>query len=68
MKRRFTLLGVECAWQAERHGVSRVLRRTARTKLPAAGQRLTAWIKQHRHRPERACFQRLQARLRGHDN
>ena len=68
MKRRFTLLGFACAWKADRHGVSRVMRRTARKKLQAACQRLTAWIKHHRHLPERPCFQRLHARLRGHDN
>jgi len=68
MKRRFTFLGFEFAWKADRHGVSRVMRRTARTKLQAACQRLTAWIKHHRHLPERACFQRLHARLRGHYN
>ena len=68
MKRRVTLLGFACAWKAERHGVSRVMRRTARPQLQAACQRLTAWIKHHRHLPERACVQRLHARLRGHDN
>ena len=30
--------------------------------------RLTAWSKHHRHLPERECFQRLHARLRGHYN
>jgi RNA-directed DNA polymerase len=42
------------------------MRRTARQKLQAACQRLTAWIKHHRHLPERQFFQRLHARLRGH--
>jgi RNA-directed DNA polymerase len=46
----------------------RVKRRTARKKLQAAGQRLKAWIQQHRHRPGREVFQRLNARLRGHYN
>jgi group II intron reverse transcriptase/maturase len=68
MKRRVTFLGFEFAWKADRHGVSRVMRRTARTKLQAACQRLTAWIKHHRHLPEREFFQRLNARLRGHYN
>jgi len=67
-KRRFTFLGCACFWMPERHGVPRVMRRTARKKLHAAWQRLTEWIKQHRHLPGRACFQRLHARLRGHDN
>jgi RNA-directed DNA polymerase len=52
----------------DRHGVPRVLRRTARKKLQAACQRLTAWIQHPRHLPGRAFFQRLNARLRGHDN
>src|SRR4030095_16959912 len=68
MKRRVTFLGFAFAWMPERHGVPRVMRRTARKKLHAACQRLTSWIKQHRHLPERECFQRLHARLRGHDN
>jgi len=67
-KRRFTLLGFAFVWMPDRHGVPRVMRRTARKKLPAACQRLTAWIKPPRHLPGRACFQRLHARLRGHDN
>jgi len=66
--RRCTLLGFECYWRPERHGVPRVLRRTARQQLQAAWQRLTAWIKHHRHLPGRAFFQRLHARLRGHYN
>jgi RNA-directed DNA polymerase len=67
-KRRFTFLGLAFFWMPDRHGVPRVMRRTARKKLPAACQRLTEWIKQHRHLPGRACFQRLHARRRGHDN
>ncbi|HEX9872096.1 MAG TPA: hypothetical protein VGC99_26565, partial [Candidatus Tectomicrobia bacterium] len=50
----------------DRTGVSRVRRRTARRQLQAAGRRLAEWLKQHRHRPGREFFQRLQARLRGH--
>jgi RNA-directed DNA polymerase len=41
MKQRVTFLGCEFAWMPERHGVPRVMRRTARTKLHAACQRLT---------------------------
>ena len=67
-KRRFTFLGCACFWMPERHGVPRVMRRTARKKLHAACQRLAAWMKHHRPLPGRACFQRLPARLRGHDN
>jgi hypothetical protein len=68
MKRHFTFLGFACTWMPDRHGVSRVMRRTARKKLQAACQRLTAWIKEFRHLPERDVFQRLNARLRGHYN
>ena len=68
MKRRFTFRGFAFFWRPDRHGVSRVMRRTARKKLQAACQRLTAWIKHHRHLPERDFFQRLNARLRGHYN
>jgi RNA-directed DNA polymerase len=67
-KRRFTFLGFEFFWMPDRHGVPRVIRRTARKKLQAACQRLMEWIKQHRHLPGRAFFQRLNARLRGHYN
>ena len=65
LKRRFTCLGCAFLWRPDRHGVSRVMRRTARTKLHAACPRLTAWMKHHRHLPERDCFPRLHARLRG---
>ena len=59
------LAGIRVFWMPDRHGVPRVMRRTARKKLQAACQRLTAWIKHHRHLPGRACFQRLNARLAG---
>jgi hypothetical protein len=67
-KRRCTFLGCAFFWPPERPGVPRVMRRTARTKLQAARQRRTAWLKQHRHLPGRECFQRLNARRRDHDN
>ena len=67
-RRRFTFLGFEFTWTPDRQGVPRVTRRTARQKLHAACQRITAWIKQHRHLPGREFFQRLNARLRGHYN
>jgi group II intron reverse transcriptase/maturase len=67
-KRRCTFLGCEWFWTPDRHGVPRVRRRTARTKLQAACHRLTEGIKPHRHLPGREFFQRLKARLRGHDN
>jgi hypothetical protein len=68
MQRRFTFLGFEFFWRPDRHGVPRVMRRTARQKLQAACQRIKEWIKQHRHLPGREFFQRLHTRLRGHYN
>jgi RNA-directed DNA polymerase len=68
MQRRFTFLGFEFFWRPDRHGVPRVMRRTARKKLQAACQRIKEWIKQHRHLPGREFFQRLNTRLRGHYN
>jgi len=67
-KRRVTCLGLAFCWTPERHGVPRVMRRTARQQRRAAGHRLTAWSKHHRPLPGRACFQRLHARLRGHSH
>src|SRR5262249_3250840 len=62
MQRRFTFLGFEFFWMPDRQGVPRVKRRTARKKLQAACQRLTAWIKQHRHLPGREFYRRLTPR------
>jgi group II intron reverse transcriptase/maturase len=62
MRRRFTFLGFEFYWMPDRQGVPRVTRRTARKKLQAACQRIKEWIKQHRHLPGQAFFQRLNAR------
>jgi hypothetical protein len=66
MRRRFTLLGFECAWLPERQGVPRGKRRTARKQLHAACRRMPAWITQHRHLPGRAFYRQLNIRLRGH--
>jgi hypothetical protein len=68
MTRRFTFLGCALFWMPDRQGVPRVKRRTARQKRQAAWQWIKEWITQHRHLPGRAFFQRLNARLRGHDN
>jgi RNA-directed DNA polymerase len=68
MQRRFTFLGCEFFWRPDRHGVPRVMRRTARQKLQAACQRITEWLKQHRHLPGREVCQRLNTRVRGHYN
>jgi RNA-directed DNA polymerase len=61
-QRRFPFLGCEFAWMPERQDGPRVKRRTARKKLQAACQRITAGIKQPRHRPGRECYRRLPPR------
>jgi RNA-directed DNA polymerase len=68
MQRRFTLLGFAFFWMPDRQGAPRVKRRTARKKLQAACQRITAWIRQPRHLPGRECYRRLPPRLQGHSN
>jgi hypothetical protein len=66
MRWRVTFLGFELYWMPDRQGVPRVTRRTARKKLHAAGRRITAGIKQHRHLPGHAFYQQLNLRVRGH--
>jgi hypothetical protein len=66
MTRRFTFVGFEVFWTEDRQGVPRVTRRTARTKLQRACQRITAWMQANRHLPGHAFFNGLNARLRGH--
>lgn len=68
IKRQFTFLGCECFWKADRQGVARVMRRTARKRLQGACRRIKAWMQQNRHLPGRDFFQRVNARLRGHYN
>lgn len=68
MTRRFTFLGFEFFWKADRQGVPRVMRRTSRKKLQAACRRMTEWIKINRHLPVREFFKGLNLRLRGHYN
>jgi RNA-directed DNA polymerase len=68
MTRWFTFLGFEFLWKADRKGVPRVMRRTSRKKLQAAGRRMTEWIKLNRHLPVREFFKGLNLRLRGHYN
>jgi group II intron reverse transcriptase/maturase len=61
-RRRFTFLGFEFYWMPDRQDVPRVKRRTARKTLHAACQRMTAWIKQHRHLPGRVFYRGLNSR------
>ena len=67
-ERRFTFLGFEIYWEADRKGAPRIKRRTARKKLRAACQRMTEWIRTNRHARGRDFFQGLNVRLRGHYN
>ena len=67
-RRRFTFLGFEFYWEADREGVVRVKRRTARKKLQGACRRIKEWIRENRHLPGKEFFRRLNARLRGHYN
>jgi RNA-directed DNA polymerase len=62
MQRRLTFRGCAFFWMPDRQGVPRVKRRTARKKRQAACQRITAWLKQHRHLPGRAFSRRLPPR------
>ncbi len=59
MERRFSFLGFELYWMADRKGTLRVKRRTARKKLRAA---------LNRHKPKRWFFKTLNAKLHGHYN
>lgn len=68
MRRRVTFLGFELYWFADRAGVPRVKRRTARKKLQGAVQRIKDWIKSHRHLPEPTFVEGLNRRLVGHYN
>jgi len=68
MKRRFTFLGFEFFWKADRKGIARITRRTARKKLQAACRKIKLWIKFNRHLPQREFFKGLNVRLKGHYN
>jgi group II intron reverse transcriptase/maturase len=62
---RFDFLGFEFYWEPDRQGKPRVKRRTATKKWQAGIQRMTAWIKTHRHRKLRWLMERLRAKLMG---
>jgi hypothetical protein len=65
--RRCTGVGVAWCGPADRPGVPRVNRRTARTPWPRACHRITAWRQAHRQGPGHVGGQGLKARRRGHD-
>lgn len=62
---RFDFLGFEFYWEADRQGKPRVKRRTATKKYRASVQRMTEWIKQHRHQKLSRTMRTLRAKLRG---
>jgi RNA-directed DNA polymerase len=66
MERRFSFLGFEFFWFADRNGTPRVKRRTARKKLRAALKRMKEWIRLNRHTPKQWFLKMLNAKLRGH--
>jgi hypothetical protein len=62
---RFDFLGFEFYWEPDRQGQPRVKRRTASKKLRASAQRMTEWIKSHRHEKQSRILRTLRAKLRG---
>jgi RNA-directed DNA polymerase len=62
---RFDFLGFEFYWEASRKGQPIVKRRTATKKHQAAIQRMTQWIKEHRHQKLRQTMRTLKAKLQG---
>ena len=65
---RFDFLGFEFYWEPDRKGKPRVKRRTATKKWRASVQRMTEWIKSHRHEPAGWVLKKLGAKLRGNWN
>jgi RNA-directed DNA polymerase len=62
---RFDFLGFEFYWEPDRQGKPRVKRRTATKKWRAGIQRMTAWVKAHRHQKLSRTMKSLKAKLRG---
>ena len=62
---RFDFLGFEFYWEPDRQGKPRVKRRTATKKWRAGRQRMTEWIKGHRHLKLSRLLTTLRAKLRG---
>jgi RNA-directed DNA polymerase len=62
---RFDFLGFEFYWEPDRQGKPRVKRRTATKKWRAGVQRMTEWIKTHRHQKLSRTMKSLKAKLRG---
>jgi hypothetical protein len=62
---RFDFLGFEFYWQPDRQGRPRVKRRTATKKWRSAFQRMTEWVKTHRHQKLAQTMKTLKAKLAG---
>ena len=62
---RFDFLGFEFYWEPDRQGKPRVKRRTATKKWRAGIQRMTEWVKTHRHQKLRRTMKSLKAKLQG---
>src|SRR6266700_4172832 len=62
---RFDFLGFEFYWEPDRQGKPRVKRRTASKKWRAGVERMTEWVKTHRHQKLRRTMKSLKAKLRG---
>ena len=67
-QRRICFLGFELNWGRDRNGQPHVQRRTARTRLQRALQRIKDWIKVARHLPGAQFVSGLKRRLQGHYN
>ena len=62
---RFDFLGFEFYWEPDRQGKPRVKRRTATKKFRAGIQRMTEWVKTHRHQKLSRTLKTLKAKLQG---
>jgi RNA-directed DNA polymerase len=62
---RFDFLGFEFYWEPDRQGRPRVKRRTATKKWRAGIQRMTDWVKTHRHQKLSRTMKTLKAKLQG---
>ncbi len=62
---RFDFLGFEFYWGQDRQRRARIKRRTASKKLLAGMQRVTEWIRTHRHQPQGKLMRTLRAKLAG---
>ena len=62
---RFDFLGFEFYWEPDREGKPRVKRRTATRKWRAGVERMTDWVKTHRHQKLSRTMKTLKAKLQG---